>query len=651
MSWDETLFGWIYRSVRAAVREPETPEAVARRAELDAVSARLALVATALAGAKITVRAAEDVGGATREEHSLPRSVSLAPDRESNARVYLHRVVCGVAATQAGMALPRALGAEEALVATALAMPAVWRRASELGPGFETLRAEVAAWELAARPALASLTVREAAIEALVRARLGAETSGLDPEAERWARMACEAPARTVEEVTRAAEALCRMLPRGRGTARMVVSWGLLRPEAPARKDGAVRKDAAPASALPGGTERRGKDREAVRRVEMARDRTDENPLTHSFEKVHTAEEYKGGRKAVDGSDEMAEHGEALDELDIREVIRSTETTRSLYRADVTLDGAWGDLVDDARADGAEFRYPEWDHRARVRREGWCSVRAGRAPEKLPAERATAHVRGVLHRHRAEVRALRAEFERVEQGRAWRDRQPDGPDVDIDALVDRHACLVARRSPPDRLYVSRRRHAPDVAALILLDASLSTDAWVAGRRVLDVARDSVIVLGEALAGVYDEVGVAAFHSNTRRDCRFAVVKAANEPWPRAWRRLMSIEPAGYTRIGPALRHATATLERARSRRRLVLLVSDGRPTDYDRYEGRYGVEDVAAAVREARDARVGVFALAVDARSRGHFTEMFGRGQYAVLPRPEALAGSMASALGRVMAG
>ncbi len=405
-----------------------------------------------------------------------------------------------------------------------------------------------------------------------------------------------------------------------------------------------------PASALPSGTERAGKARDAVRRVEMGRDRVDENPLTHSFEKVHTAEEYKGGRKAVDGSDEMSAQGDALDELDLREVIRSPETTRSLYRADVMIDGAAGDLVDGA-PDAAErvIAYDEWDFKARQRRAGWCSVRVAVAPSTVAPARAAERVRATLHRHRDVVRALRAEFERVEHGRAWRARQPDGPDVDVDALVDRHACLLAGHSPPDRLYVSRRRHRPDVATLVLVDASLSSDGWVAGRRVLDVARDAVLVLGEALAGLHDELSLAAFSSHTRRDCRFDVLKESRDPWPRAWTRLMSLEPAGYTRIGPALRHATATLARSRARRKLLLVVTDGRPNDYDRYEGRYGIADVAMATREAGDASVEVFALAIDAQARGHLEEMFGRGRYAVLPRPDDLAEAMAGVYARVL--
>lgn len=104
------------------------------------------------------------------------------------------------------------------------------------------------------------------------------------------------------------------------------------------------------------------------------------------------------------------------------------------------------------------------------------------------------------------------------------------------------------------------------------------------------------------------------------------VKGWNDPWPVARDRLRAIAPQGYTRIGPALRHATAGLAAESADQRLLLLVSDGKPTDYDRYEGRYGVGDIRQALREADRVGVRVHALAVDAVARDYLPPMFGRG-------------------------
>ena len=164
-----------------------------------------------------------------------------------------------------------------------------------------------------------------------------------------------------------------------------------------------------------------------------------------------------------------------------------------------------------------------------------------------------------------------------------------------------------------------------------------------------VARDSVVVLGEALGRVGVPVAVASFHSNTRRDCRYVGIKGFNEPWEMAHQRLKPMVPEGYTRMGPALRHATHVLVQQPAHRRLLVLLSDGKPTDHDHYEGRHGIEDVRQAVREADAAGVHVFALAVDVRARQHLPRLFGHANYRVLPHPGLLPEGLAAVHARLL--
>mgnify|MGYP000989520615 FL=1 len=178
-----------------------------------------------------------------------------------------------------------------------------------------------------------------------------------------------------------------------------------------------------------------------------------------------------------------------------------------------------------------------------------------------------------------------------------------------------------------------------------MDSSLSTDGWVDDTRVLELEIDAALVLGEALASFDIELGVAAFHSHTRTDCRFDVVKGFREPWRAARHRLASVEPEGYTRIGPAVRHATELLARTAAQRRVLLLLTDGKPNDYDRYEGRHGVADVRQAIREADQKRVHVHAFAIDHDARFHLPQMLGGGRYTFLRHPRGLA----AALGEVL--
>ncbi len=349
------------------------------------------------------------------------------------------------------------------------------------------------------------------------------------------------------------------------------------------------------ADALPGGTELQKKSVTQVERVKEPDQNLSENPLVHSFEKVHTLEEYKGGSKRIDGDDELAAHQKALDELDLRQVVRSHQRAKSLYRADVLIDGASGELGDDDEGP-AEALYDEWDESKHQWKRQWCRL----TTRVVPVTESADETCGSSARSSPAPRRLRAVFEQLEASRAWHLRQRHGTDVDIDAVVSRYGALRAGECSESRLYATRRRHSRDTAVLVLLDASLSTDAWVANRRVLDVEKESVLALGDALDGLFDEVAVAAFCSQTRRDCRFLVAKGFREPWSLGARRLVSLEPHGFTRIGPAIRHATAELLACGARQKLLLLVSDGKPSDVDRYEGRYGVADVHRTVPTTR---------------------------------------------------
>jgi nitric oxide reductase NorD protein len=629
MGWDEALFGWLHGSVKKLRAPKVSPERVARAATLAPLQARLRFLACALSERALEVRQAEADGGWRGDVIFLPERVDFASTQDLNELAYVARVAFVTTAMRCETPpLGQDAGADAQALAAVVALPAVIAQMRvELAPAADACVA-LAVEELAdrARRRSSADSPREAALDAWVAHALGlpvpdAQAAWLDEV------RALEWPERLAAFRALPGAVRALALLGGVGTHEAGADLGMSQP--------------ADHTALPSGTERKGRTLEHVERVELPDPGDSENPLVHSFEKVHTAEEYQGGSKQIDGDDQLADHAEALEELDLRQVVRSTERARSLLRVDVMLEGAAGDIAESTNVKG--IPYPEWDHRKHVYRDGWCHVRVGRVPAARAAEVAAMGARAVALRR--EVGDLRAELERVEVERAWRSRQLDGSEIDEDAMVDRHACLAAKTTPPDRLNRQRRPSAPSVATLLLIDSSLSTDGWVDDTRVLDLEQDAALVLGEALS-VYDtDFGVAAFHSHTRSDCRFDVVKGFREPWAPARARLAMLRPEGYTRIGPALRHATALLAATPAKRRLLLLLTDGKPNDYDRYEGRHGVADVRQAVREADAQQVHVHAFAIDHDARFHLPSMLGRGRHHLLRHPRALAAAMGDVL------
>lgn len=623
MSWDERLFGWLWRGGRRLRAPVVSPEALARRASLGDVRDRLRVVAVAIAGRPLVLREAEAHGGIAGSTLLLPATLDLAPSREENESAFVLRVSLAATAVRLGLVLEGALvGPAEHVLATVLAMRGAREHLVSELPASEAALEALEARALAQRG-----TEAAAALEEVVRAALGAPP----PSGSLAERVLSERP-RSASELAALARAAARDVAREPWPA-PVPLWGWLsEPDAAAKATGAGPS----ATATPRGTERVMRPRDHVVRKELGQRPEDLNPLVHSFEKLETLEEHKGGVKDLDGTDELDAHAEALEELDLREVIRSDEQTRSLLRSDAMLESGAGDLSGEAPTEG--IPYDEWHEAARAFRPGWCRVRVAALAPRVERSVAENEIAALARRLRPRVDEVRAELLRIAEARRPRPRQLDGPEVDDDAMVDRHAALAAGATPPDRLYRARLRREPELSVLLLIDSSLSTDGWVEGQRVLDVERDAALVLGEALSEPGRELGLAAFSSHTRRDCRFHVLKGMSEPWIRARHRLASLEPAGYTRIGPALRHATATLMRTRARRRLLLLVTDGKPNDYDRYEGRYGVADVRHAVLEASSHGIHVHALAMDRDARFCLPQMFGGGGFTLLRSPGALA-------------
>ena len=303
-------------------------------------------------------------------------------------------------------------------------------------------------------------------------------------------------------------------------------------------------------------------------------------------------------------------------------------------------------LTQAEKADAA--LYDEWDYRQGIYLPEWCAVRQRRPrggnPE--PVER-------ILRRHAPLVKRLKEQFEALRPERLRLNRQFDGDDLDLDAIVNDHADRRAGFSPGEKLYSRTLERERNIALACLVDLSGSTGAWVdddpRNDQVIEVTRRALVFLAEALTVLDDRYAVYGFSGATRKRCDVSVVKAFDETYGETVKgRIAGLAPGNYTRIGPAVRHTTLALTRQPARVRLLLLISDGRPNDFDGYGGRYGIEDTRRALIEARQKGVATFALTIDAEARDYMPHMFGRSHYVVVEDAPALATKLADVYRRL---
>ncbi|MEZ5305448.1 MAG: VWA domain-containing protein, partial [Verrucomicrobiales bacterium] len=367
-----------------------------------------------------------------------------------------------------------------------------------------------------------------------------------------------------------------------------------------------------------------------------------ETPI-HTFEKAETLEESSGLSRRKDAADELRDHEEALRQLDMTHVLRSRERPASIYRADVLFDAV---AFETAGSGNRGIPYPEWDFRKRRYRDGWCRVHAS---EVEIAD--MAWITDALARRRGLIQTLKKSLAAAANERRRSRRQPAGPEFDLDAVVEGQVARRAGCAPSENIYQEKRRALYDIAALLLLDRSYSTEGYLGGRRVLDLIRETIACVGEVLDELLDQFAIAAFSSDTRHHCAFDWVKPFGVPWRSARARLGGIRAAGYTRIGPALRHAQEVLMPLPAARKVVILITDGRPCDYDRYEGLYGIQDVKRAISTGKDHGIDTHAFAIETRARETFPTMFSRQHFHIIPKPEALTTSLCELFSRLRTG
>ena len=359
----------------------------------------------------------------------------------------------------------------------------------------------------------------------------------------------------------------------------------------------------------------------AVREREDGANRRDPFVLNR-FEKILAmAEMVNVDRPADDSEDGDAQ--KAAD--DIEEITLSRRSGKPASRLKFDLDLPPEAL--DASRLNAELTYPEWDYRSHAYLPDHCRVLAAAASERgeswTPDETVRRHIRQV--RRRFEVLRPRHELMRA---------QADGHDLDLDALVRARCDLRAGGNGAglDRVHMAMRPQGHDLAVTLLVDVSLSTDAWVDGYRVLDVEKEALLVLAHGLSACGDHHSILTFTSRRRSWVRLETVKAFGEPMGEAVeRRIGALKPGYYTRIGAAVRHASAGLARQPQRKKLLLVLTDGKPNDVDHYEGRFAVEDTRKSVQEARRLGIAVFGVTVDAAAQSYFPTLFGRGGYAIV--------------------
>ncbi|MCF6170923.1 MAG: VWA domain-containing protein [Bacteroidales bacterium] len=559
------------------------PELLERTAKLEVLSGRLTLIATALCGRKIEVLSAEMEGGRKDHLFYLPANFSLLPGLEKNIRFYFFRVVYLSIQLEHELTLSQ----ENTSVSDSRLLAK-----ADSGRLIEIMEKDF--------PSVAKYYHS-------IKDLFGAESKNGGKIPDYWL--------------------YGKYMNHGRGNTKLTSNPDL---------DNTGRQNLNPK------TEMKSKPVEEAEVINVDKKTQEDYVLMHNFEKVDTAEEFKGVWRNFDGDDSLEKDAEALNELNLKHLVRTDDEAHSVYQADFRDLQGIAESIDKAD-DGRHVCYDEWNYQNKQYKTDYCRVYL----KSIRGDNLN-YASAALSGNTATLNGLRRQFAQIHQKRQIARRRDDGEEIDMDAVVEMLTDIKSGHTPSENIYISKRKKEPDISILFLMDLSLSTDSYAAGNRILDVEKQAVILFGQVLHEYGVDFAIGGFYSKTRNNCAYIPVKGFDDDWTKAKRNIGAVEPRGYTRIGPALRHSNALISERQMQNKWVILLSDGKPNDYDKYEGRYGIADVKQALREMNEYHINTYAIAIESTAKYYLPQMFGQNHYTILSHPDMLLHSLTTLYQRI---
>jgi nitric oxide reductase NorD protein len=279
--------------------------------------------------------------------------------------------------------------------------------------------------------------------------------------------------------------------------------------------------------------------------------------------------------------------------------------------------------------------YPEWDYRSLTYRPDWVSVYEALHPKGNPAD-----IDRLLEKHAALAKRLKRILDLLKPQDKVRIRyQEEGSELDLDVAIRSLIDFKGGANPDPRINMSHRTDGRNIAVMLLLDLSESLNEKAAGseQTILELSQEAVSLLAWAVEQLGDPFAIAGFHSNTRHDVRYLHIKGYGENWgDDAKGRLAAMQAGWSTRMGAAMRHAAHYLTARPADKKLMLILTDGRPSDIDTHDEQSLIEDTRQAVKELDRDGIFTYCISLDPKADDYVSGIFGR-QYTVIDNIQRL--------------
>ena len=279
--------------------------------------------------------------------------------------------------------------------------------------------------------------------------------------------------------------------------------------------------------------------------------------------------------------------------------------------------------------------YPEWDYSSQTYRPDWASVYEALHPSGNPGD-----IDRLLQKHSALAKQLKKMLDLLKPQDKVRIRyQEEGSELDLDVAIRSLIDFKGGATPDPRINMSHKTSGRDITVMLLLDLSESLNEKAAGsdQTILELSQEAVSLLAWAIEKLGDPFAIAGFHSNTRHDVRYLHIKGYGEHFNDDVKARLAAMEAGYsTRMGAEMRHAAHYLGARPADKKLMLILTDGRPSDVDAHDERLLIEDARQAVKELDQQGIFPYCISLDPKADEYVGDIFGR-QFTVIDHIERL--------------
>ncbi len=280
--------------------------------------------------------------------------------------------------------------------------------------------------------------------------------------------------------------------------------------------------------------------------------------------------------------------------------------------------------------DDGSREYDEWDDE-----RGAYKIAATRVVEVVANQGPLDSYTRIVNANQGPIKEIRRKFAALRLEERWLHGQQDGTEIDLSRAVAAMADIQAGFTPKVNWYKRFQRQRQSIAILTMVDLSGSTQG-----NIIHLEQESLVLFAEGLKTLNFPHAFYGFSNRGPRDCKMQRIKGWDEGYDdTVCKRLGNLRPGGATRLGAFVRHAGWMLGSMPQGRRILILISDGKPEDRGEYRGEYGIRDTALAVGEARRLGLFIFCISMDnsEQAEDYLRKIFGPGHYLVLDRVDDL--------------